>query len=200
MTVELKHLNLDNFSCQSGKEHSLRLAYRTYGTLNSSGSNAIVIPTYYTGTDLSYMKVVGEDCALNPDKYFIIIPNLFGNGVSSSPSNMPPPYDKCRFPKLTMYDNVKAQKLLIDHLGVKSIALVLGWSMGGVQSYQWAAQYPMVVKRAMVICGAAKTAEHNKIFLKGVKAALEADEVFSGGDYTSKPRLFLKHFIVIIVI
>ena len=194
MTTPLNFLELKNFNCQSGENHDLRLAYRTYGQLNADGDNAVVIPTYYTGTDLSYMNVIGEEHALNPKKYFIVIPNLFGNGVSSSPSNMPAPYGKSNFPKLTMFDNIKAQYELIETLGVQSIALVLGWSMGGVQSYQWASQYPQKIKRAMVICGAAKTAIHNQVFLKGVKAALETDENFNNGEYTQKPEKGLRAF------
>ena len=188
------YFELFDFQLESGVKADLRLAYRSYGELNARGDNVIVLPTYYTGTDLSYLPIISSDHSLNPEKYFIVVPNLFGNGVSSSPSNMPAPYDAARFPKITMYDNIRAQAMLLDSLGVDDIALVLGWSMGGVQSYQWAAQYPERVKRALVICGAAKTAEHNIVFLKGVKAALEADAHFADGDYQNPPEKGLRAF------
>ena len=195
MTEAVLHqFNLPNFDLQSGQSLDLRLAYRVYGKLNEEKNNAILVPTYYTGTDLSNAKVIGKAFALDPEKYFIVVPNLFGNGVSSSPSNTPAPFDGPRFPSISMFDNIKAQSLLLDHLGVEKLCLVLGWSMGGVQSYQWSAQYPERVERAMIICGSAKTAEHNKVFLKGVKSCIEADSNFNGGDYSVAPEAGLKAF------
>lgn len=191
---DLCYFELPDFELQSGTCISLRLAYRCYGQLNAKKDNTVVVPTYYTGTDLSNAKVIGDTFALNPQHYFIVVPNLFGNGVSSSPSNTLAPFDGPRFPEITMYDNVKAQALLLDALAVDNIRLVLGWSMGAVQSYQWSAQYPDRVERAMIICGAAKTAEHNKVFLKGVKSCIEADQTFNNGDYTEQPAAGLKAF------
>jgi homoserine O-acetyltransferase len=73
--------------------------------------------------------------ALDPGKYFIIIPNMLGNGFSSSPSNTPPPYDKARFPPVTVYDQVVQQhRLLTEKLGIERIKLVTGWSMGAAQT------------------------------------------------------------------
>jgi len=107
---------------------------------------------------------------------------------------MAPPYDASRFPEITLFDNILAQSILFDELGITQIALVIGWSMGAMQSYQWAAQYPNKVKRALIICGAAKAAEHNIVFLKGVKAALQTDQRFADGDYTEQPETGLKAF------
>ena len=191
---ELRFLELQHFQLQSGVSIDLSLAYRCYGQLSDAKDNVIVIPTYYTGTDLSNTKVIGPEYALNPEKYFIVIPNLFGNSVSSSPSNTPAPFDGPRFPEISIYDNVKAQAVLLDSLGITNIKLVIGWSMGAVQSYQWSAQFPDRVERAMVICGSAKTAEHNKVFLKGVKSCIEADSNFNNGDYSEAPVAGLKAF------
>lgn len=191
---ELITFELDDFELISGLSLDLKLAYRCYGELNAAKDNVIVLPTYYTGNDESYLKIIGSEFALNPEKYFIVIPNLFGNGVSSSPSNTPPPYDAARFPKITTYDNIHAQSLLLGALGVEDIALVIGWSMGAMQSYQWAAQYPKRVKKAMIICGSAKTAIHNQVFLKGVKACIEADQRYNSGDYSEPPIDGLKAF------
>ncbi len=113
--------------------------------------------------------------ALDPDKYFIIVPNLLGNGLSSSPSNTPAPYDRANFPKVSIYDNVTFQhQLVTKKFDIKKISLVVGWSMGGLQSYQWGAIYPDMVERIAPICGAAKTWSHNYVVLNGLKASLTA--------------------------
>src|SRR5687768_1098804 len=70
-----------------------RLAYKTYGKLNSRRDNAILFPTFYGAQHTQNEPLIGPGLALDPQTYFIIVPNMFGNGVSSSPSNTPPPYD-----------------------------------------------------------------------------------------------------------
>ena len=120
---------------------------------------------------------------------------MFGNGLSSSPSNTAPPFDGPRFPAVTLHDNVACQhRLLTEVLGVKRIALVMGWSMAGCQSYQWGAQFPDMIDAILPFCASARTSPHNKVFLEGVKAALTADGAFAGGDYTSPPETGLKAF------
>ncbi len=172
-----------------------KVGYKTYGTLGAERNNVIVLPTFYTGTherNEGYLKTVP---ALDPGRYFIISLNLFGNGVSSSPSNTPPPFDGPRFPNITMFDNVACQhRLVTERFRVERIALVAGWSMAGCQSYQWAAQYPDMVEAIMPFCASARTSPHNIVFLEGVKAALQADCAFNGGDYTSPPHAGLKAF------
>jgi homoserine O-acetyltransferase/O-succinyltransferase len=74
-----------------------KLAYKTYGTLAQDKSNAIVYPTWYSGRHWENEWLIGEGMALDPSRYFIIVPNMLGNGLSSSPSNTPPPYDAARF-------------------------------------------------------------------------------------------------------
>ena len=75
-----------------------KLAYKTFGTLNADKSNVVVYPTWYSGQHTDNEWLIGAGMALDPDKYFIIIPNMFGNGLSSSPSNTPEPYNGPRFP------------------------------------------------------------------------------------------------------
>ena len=95
--------------------------------------------------------------ALDPERYFIIIPNMLGNGLSSSPSKIGPPHDRGRFPGVTVADNVRMQhRLLTEQLGIERTALVYGWSMGGQQAYHWAALYPEIVERIAVVCGSAR--------------------------------------------
>ena len=120
---------------------------------------------------------------------------MFGNGLSSSPSNTAKPQNGARFPKITLWDNVYCQhKLLTEKLKIKKIALVTGWSMAGCQSYQWAAQYPKMVKAILPFCASSKTSIHNHVFLEGVKAALLADKNWNKGNYKKQPVAGLKAF------
>lgn len=116
--------------------------------------------------------LTGSDKTLNPENYYIIIPALFGNGQSASPSNKP---DLRPFPEVTFYDNVRAQhELVTKHLGISHARAVLGWSMGAGQTYQWGTQYPDFMDILVPFCGSAKTSLHNQVFLEGVKSALYA--------------------------
>ena len=170
-----------------------KLAYKTYGSLNEEKSNVILLPTFYTGTHKRNEGFFGNNRAINPQKYFIISINLFGNGLSSSPSNAPPPQDGPRFPTITLWDNVVCQhKLISEHLKIKKIALVAGWSMAGCQAYHWAAQFPDMVDAILPFCASAKTSQHNFVFLEGIKAALCADQEWDEGNYTSPPIKGLK--------
>src|SRR4051812_26765049 len=90
-----------------------KLAYKTYGRLNADKSNAIVYPTSYGAQHYDTEWMIGEGRALDPAKYFIVIPNMFGNGLSSSPSNTPSPFDGSRYPHFTVYDNVMCQHRLV---------------------------------------------------------------------------------------
>ena len=92
-----------------------KLHYRTWGALNEDKSNAIVYPTWYSGKHWDNDWLIGPAFALDPRKYFIIVPNMLGNGLSSSPSNTPPPFDKARFPKV---------RLLGKQLSVHAILLL----------------------------------------------------------------------------
>ena len=172
-----------------------KLSYKTYGNLNTGKNNVVVLPTFYTGSHTRNEGFFGAGRAIDPNKHFIVSINLFGNGISSSPSNTPAPQDGPRFPKISLWDNIACQyKLLTEALGVERIALVAGWSMAGCQAYQWAAQYPDFVDAILPFCASAKTSIHNHVFLEGVKAALCADSLWNKGDYLTPPVVGLKAF------
>ena len=171
------------------------LAYKTYGTLSPAGDNVVVLPTFFTGTHARNEGFFGRGRAIDPARHFIISINIFGNGLSSSPSNTPASQDGPRFPDIALWDNIACQhRLLVERLGVKKIALVAGWSMAGCQAYQWAAQYPDMIEAILPFCASAKTSPHNFVFLEGVKAALCADGNWNGGDYDAPPVQGLRAF------
>lgn len=196
MTNDCSIFELGDFLLQSGAVLlNGRLAYKTYGKLNSAKDNVIVMPTFYTGNHVRNEGFFGDGRAVDPARHFIVSVNMFGNGISSSPSNSPAPQHGAAFPLITLHDNIKAQhQLLTTALGVNRIALVTGWSMAGCQSFQWAAQYPTMVDAILPFCASAKTAEHNWVFLDGVKAALQADAIYNNGNYQAPPEKGLKAF------
>jgi homoserine O-acetyltransferase/O-succinyltransferase len=193
----LQFLEVPNFWLQKGGVLPLvRVGYRTVGNLNAAKDNAVLVPSWYTGTDGdSETFMAGPGRALDPAKYFLIFTNLLGNGVSSSPSNTPAPFEKGRFPKITIHDNVRLQhQLVTETLGLGSLRLVTGWSMGACQVYQWAAQYPDIVKAAAPIAGSARTAFYNKVFLLSLRRALTLDPAFTDGFYERPPIEGLRAF------
>ena len=196
MTVGYETFALGDFELQSGVVlPSAKLAYKTYGELNASRDNVVLLPTFYTGSHMRNEGFFGADRAIDPARHFIVSVNLFGNGISSSPSNTPAPFNAASFPDITLYDNIRAQyQLLTEALDINQMALVTGWSMAGCQAFQWGAQYPDFVRAILPFCASAKTSEHNIVFLEGVKAALQADSVYADGNYTSPPVKGLKAF------
>jgi homoserine O-acetyltransferase len=190
--------HLADFELQSGVVMpDLQLAFKTYGELNATADNVVVLPTFYTGSHMRNEGFFGPGRAIDPTtrNHFVVSVNMFGNGISSSPSNTPAPFNAANFPDMTLFDNIRAQyQLLTQELGVKKIALVTGWSMAGCQSFQWGAQYPDFVDAILPFCASAKTAEHNIVFLAGVKAALQADAIYNDGHYSEAPVKGLKAF------
>lgn len=178
-----------------GVLRNARLSYATHGSLDRDGTNAILLPTFYGGVHSDYEPMIGVGKALDPSRYLIVVTDMFCNGLSSSPSNTPAPFGGPRFPTVTHWDNVHAQhRLLTEHLGVRRLALVTGFSMGGQQANHWAAIFPDMVERLAPWCGSARTAPHNWVFLEGVKAALTADARFDGGWYDRPPERGIRAF------
>ncbi|HZH05066.1 MAG TPA: alpha/beta fold hydrolase [Lautropia sp.] len=178
-----------NVVLQSGRTfRRMFIAYKTFGTLNADRSNVIVYPTSYSAQHVDTQFMVGEGAALDPSRYFIVIPNLFGNGLSSSPSNMPWPDVGSRYPHVTYYDAVHVQRRMLEEIwGIKKVALVYGWSMGAMQAYHWAAMFPDDVERIAVVCGSARCSPHNKVFIEGAMSALTADAAYQDGVFHAQP-------------
>jgi homoserine O-acetyltransferase len=190
-----KSFELGDVPLQSGVVlKDAQLAYATYGTLSPTGDNVVLLPTLYTGTHLRNEALFGPGRVIDPARHFVVSINLFGNGFSSSPSNAAAPRGGPRFPQVTLFDNVVCQHRLLTQLGIRRIALVLGWSMAAMQAYQWAAQYPDMVDAILPYCGAARCSPFNYAFLDGPKAALQADAAWNKGDYATPPQKGLRAF------
>jgi homoserine O-acetyltransferase len=192
--TDFETYDLGNFTLESGATlRGAKIAYKTYGTLSEAKDNAIVYPTWYSGRHWENEWLIGEGMTLDPSTYFVIVPNMLGNGLSSSPSNTPPPYDRARFPDVNVRDNVRSQhRLVTEHFGIERLVAVTGWSMGAGQTYQWAVSHPEMVPRILPFCGSARTSPHNRVFLEGVKAALTADATWNHGWYDEQPTRGLR--------
>jgi homoserine O-acetyltransferase/O-succinyltransferase len=164
------------------------IAYKTYGRLAPDKSNAVLYPTSYGARHTDTEWLIGPGRILDPARWFIVIPNMFTNGLSTSPSNTAEPLGGGRFPVFTHWDNVHAQqRLMAEVFGVERLALVYGWSMGAQQALHWGALFPDRVRRICAVCGSARTSVHNKVFLEGVRATLTADPAWTGTHFAARP-------------
>ena len=196
MAHQIIQYELGDVDLLSGETlRSAVLVAKTWGRLSAGRDNVIVLPTYYTGTHEGYAPLVGPGNVFDTDQYFVVSPNLFGNGVSTSPSNAVDENSGPRFPQVDIYDNVLCQhRLLAENLDVAHIQLVAGWSMGAIQAFHWAVAFPDLVQRILPWCGSARCSPHNQVFLAGVEAALTADPVYAEGHYDVAPQVGLKAF------
>jgi homoserine O-acetyltransferase len=173
---------------EGGTIPDLQLAYATYGELNAAKDNAILVPTWFSGTHATWWQVyIGEGRALDPTRYFIVVVNQIGNGLSTSPHTTDDPaIAMSRFPKVRIGDDVRAQRQLAQELfGIDRWALVVGGSMGAQQVYEWAVRYPDAVQRAAPIAGTAQNTPHDFLFTQTLMDAITSDPGWNGGEYTS---------------
>ena len=188
-TQDFKTFELTDFTLQRGITlPKAEVAYQTYGRLADDKSNVILYPTSYGAQHLDTEWLIGSGRVLDPTDWFIIIPNMFGNGLSTSPSNIVSPFGIDRYPLFTHWDNVHAQKRLLEEVfGIEKIALAYGWSMGAQQALHWGALFPDQVERICALCGSARTSIHNRVFLEGVRATLTGDPHWQGDHFSAPP-------------
>jgi len=180
------------------------IAYQTYGTLNPERSNAILICHALTGDQYVaerhpvtgkpgwWETLVGPGKVLDTQRYFLICANVLGGCMGSTgPMEVNPATGKpwgLSFPVITIADMVRAQKVLIDHLGIEMLFCVTGGSMGGMQVLQWAASFPERVFAAVPIATAARHSAQNIAFHEVGRQAIMADPEWRGGNYLEGGR------------
>jgi len=165
-TLELGDLELE----LGGVIPGARLGYRTHGTLAPERENAVLFAHMYSGSPASLDPWIGSGRVLDPERWFVICPGQLGGGLSSSPSNVAGP-----FPDLTIGDDVTVQhRLVAEHLGIERLELVLGFSMGGQQAYEWAVRFPSMVRRLAVFAGLARTTPPNDLLVAAASESLAA--------------------------
>jgi homoserine O-acetyltransferase/O-succinyltransferase len=173
---------------EGGVIPDLQLAVATFGTLSEAKDNAILIPTWFSGTHQTWEQVyIGPGRALDPEKYFIIVVNQIGNGLSTSPHTTDDPsIAMSKFPQVRIGDDVRAQEqLLREVFEIEQLALVVGGSMGAQQTWEWAVRFPDKVLRAAPIAGTAQNTPHDFLFTETLMDAITSDPGWNGGEYGS---------------
>ncbi len=176
------------------------VAYETWGKLNATGDNAVLITHALTGSSHAHdtenpgdpkaawwNPLIGLGRFFDTSRYYVICSNILGGcygttGPSSVDPNTGRPYGM-RFPVITIRDMVEVQRKLIEHLGVRQLAMVAGGSIGGQQSLEWAVAYPELVRRAIVVAATAALTAQAIAFSEVGRQAILADPLWQGGDY-----------------
>lgn len=153
---QLKVAALGELTLESGETlRGVRLGYRQAGRPNEDRSNAILFPTWFTGTSEDLFTSGAMD-AIDIDRFFVIAVDAFGNGISSSPSNHPD------FPVVTIGDMVRAQhRLITEVLGIDHLHAVVGISMGGMQTFEWITRFPKFMDRAVPVVGSPRLGSYD---------------------------------------
>jgi homoserine O-acetyltransferase len=176
------------------------VAYETWGKLNAAGDNAVLLTHALTGSSHAHdtenpgdpkaawwNPLIGLGRFFDTSRYYVICSNILGGcygttGPSSADPNTGRPYGT-RFPVITIRDMVEVQRKLIEHLGVRQLAMVAGGSIGGQQSLEWAVAYPELVRKAIVVAATAGLTAQAIAFSEVGRQAILADPLWQGGDY-----------------
>lgn len=191
---------------ESGVEFSpITVAYETYGELNETKDNAILVIHALTGDAHAagykneadtkpgwWDKLIGPDKAFDTNKYFVICSNILGGcSGTTGPSSINPDTGKpygITFPVFTIEDTIKVQKKLLDYLGVKNLYSVAGGSMGGMQAIQFVISYPDYVNSAILIATTARLSPQAIAFNAVGRNSIISDPNWNNGDYYDKPQ------------
>jgi len=183
-----------------GQLGPVTLAYETWGSLNAQGDNAILITHALTGNshahDVQYPDdpkrawwnlLIGPGRPFDTSRYFVVCSNVLGGCYGSTgPSSIDPttkePYS-LRFPVVTIRDMVSAQRVLLEHLGVRQLAMVAGGSIGGQQALEWGVTYPELVQKVIVVAATAALTAQAIAFSEVGRQAIMVDPLWQGGNY-----------------
>ena len=189
---------LGELKLQSGAMiHDFRLGYRTIGTLNAERSNAVLWPTWLGGTTEDLVQFVGPGNVIDSSKYFVVLVDAIGNGISSSPSNSKS-QPGGEFPRFTIRDMVESERrLLTEVLHIQHVRAVMGVSMGGMQSFEWGMAYPEFMDMILPVLGSPQSTSYDKLLWTTSIRAIELDPAWHGGHPTGPPTsgLILAHLI-----
>ena len=185
---EQKFAELGDFKLESGELlRDCRVGYRTFGTLNGDKSNAILFPTWASGTTEQLMSNFGPGRLVDTTKFYVVAVDALGNGVSSSPSNSRA-QPRMKFPRFTVRDMVNTQHALLTKvLRINHLRAVMGISMGGMQTFQWMVAYPDFMDKAIPIVGSPRLAPYDLLLWQAQIDAIMNDPGWRGGEYTSNP-------------
>mgnify|MGYP001227083457 CR=1 FL=1 len=178
---------LGDFHLQNGEViRDCRLGYRTFGTLNAARSNAVLFPTWFSGTSADLAGMLDSGALGNQNDYVIAVDAL-GDGVSSSPSNSRR-QPRLRFPHFTVADMVAAEHLMLERtFGIHHLKAVLGISMGGMQTFQWVVSYPDFMDHAIPIVGSPRLTSYDRLLWETERQIIRESAAWQHGQYHQPP-------------
>ncbi|WP_333671452.1 homoserine O-acetyltransferase [Elioraea tepidiphila] len=210
LIVTKQSFEIPSFTTRAGATvPNLRIGYQTAGTLNAAGDNAVLIAHFFSGNSHAFGRygagqpagywdaIIGPGKPIDTDRYFVISADTpvnlntgDRNTVTTGPATVNPATGRpwgLTFPVFSIRDFVETQKALLDHLGVRRLALVAGASMGALQTIEWAVAYPDMVARAMPVIGTDRVDAWIIGWLDIWAAPIRLDPNWKGGDYYGGP-------------
>lgn len=159
-----------------------RIGYRTLGKLNADKSNAILWPTWLGGKSEELLQFIGPGNVVDSSKYFVVLVDSMGNGVSTSPSNSSS-QPRMKFPRFTVRDMVECEhRLVTEVLRLEHLRAVMGLSMGGMQAFEWAVAYPEFVDITIPMAGSPQSTSYDKLLWTSEISAIELDQAWNNGN------------------
>lgn len=169
-TADLGHCELEN----GAVIQDCRIGYRTAGSLNANRSNAVLFPTWFSGTTADLTDQLGPQGLVDTSRYFVVLVDALGNGVSASPSTSTAQPDST-FPDFSIRDMVDTQhRLLTETLDIDSLHAVVGISMGGMQAFTWMTRYPAFLDKAVSIVGTPRLTPQDRLLWRAELRAFRA--------------------------
>jgi homoserine O-acetyltransferase/O-succinyltransferase len=201
VTEHVRTYTFNSLPLQLGGQFGpVTLTYETWGTLNAAGDNAVLITHALTGNSHAHdaerpddtkvawwNPLIGPGRFFDTSRYFVICSNILGSCYGSTgPSSLDPqtgqPYGM-RFPVVTIRDMVRAQRRLLEYLGVRRIAMVAGGSIGGQQALEWAVTYPELVEKVIVVAATAALTAQAVAFSEVQRQVIMSDRRWQQGNY-----------------
>jgi homoserine O-acetyltransferase len=198
---EQQTARVGDFKLESGEViRDCTIGYRTFGTLNPDKSNAVLFPTAFGWRSAGLASRIGAGKLVDSAKYYVVVVDSLGDGISSSPSNSKS-QPGLSFPQFSIRDIVNVeQKVVSESLHIRHLRAVIGFSMGGTQAFQWAVTFPDFVDKIVSIVGSPQLSSYDLLLWRTVLLALESDPDWRQGQYNREPALHLMNMVQSLVV